>query len=281
MLDTPTNTLIYKLRYIPICLFLGLVFSCSDEDIATADDMEAVDPQEEPTNDNNDGEEENDNGNGEEGSGNNSSCTDPGDFIFNEKDGYVHIEFEEAKFSGDWELKSNESGFSGDGYMVWTGTQHTGQPGNGFVTYSLKISNPGTYQFLWKSAVTIGDNGTEHNDTWLRFDDADDFYAQKGESIVYPKGTGKTPNPEGATKDGWFKIYRSGNDLGFKWQSRTFDNNAHDIFVRFDQAGTYTMEISARSSGHAIDKFVLFKTPFTQSDAISESNELSVISCNQ
>jgi len=43
----------------------------------------------------------------------------------------------------------------------------------------LKIEHPGTYQFLWKSAVKIGDSGSEHNDTWLRFGDADDFYARK------------------------------------------------------------------------------------------------------
>jgi len=125
----------------------------------------------------------------------------------------------------------------------------------------------------------MGNSGS-HNDTWLRFNDAADFYAQKEASIVYPKDTGKTPNPEGASKDGWFKIYRSGNNLDFKWQSSTFDNNGHDIFVVFESPGIYTMEISARSSGHGIDKFVLFNTAFTKSEATSNSNALSVIDCN-
>ncbi|MEO0528110.1 MAG: hypothetical protein AAFZ89_12840, partial [Bacteroidota bacterium] len=216
-----------------------------------------------------------DNGDGDQG-----GCTDVGNFVFSESNGLVNVEFENAVFSESWEERSTGTNFSGDGYMVWTGNQFLGQPGNGLATFSIEINNPGTYQFLWRSAVTTGNNGTEHNDTWLRFGDADDFFAQNGNSIVYPKGSGKTPNPEGGGADGWFKVYRSGNDLDFKWQARTFDNNAHNIFVTFNEAGVYTMEISARSSGHAIDRFVLFNSSFNQSDAVSDGNELSAISCN-
>ncbi|MFT5738461.1 MAG: hypothetical protein ACI9SG_002816 [Maribacter sp.] len=93
----------------------------------------------------------------------------------------------------------------------------------------------------------MGGNSTEHNDTWLGFNDTSYFYGQNsaGTSTVYPKDTDKTPNPEGAGKDGWFKIYRSGNNLNFKWQASIYDTNAHDVFVVFDNPGTYLMEISA------------------------------------
>ncbi len=207
-------------------------------------------------------------------------CSNVSDFIFNEKEGLVTVEFEEAEFSEDWKLKPDGTNVSGAGYMVWEGAQHLGEPGNGKARFMIKIENAGTYQFLWKSAVKIGDNGTDHNDTWLRFNDADDFYAKNGTSIVYPKDTGKTPNPEGATKDGWFKIYRSGSNLDFKWQASTFDNNGHDVFVVFENPGTYLMEVSARSSGHGIDKFVLFNTSRTKAEAIADSNELSKVTCN-
>lgn len=216
----------------------------------------------------------------EENNSINTSCPNPIDYIFNEKDGLVSVEFEDAEFSEDWKLKSDGNDFTGKGYMVWEGQQHLGDPGNGMVTYKIKITNPGVYQFLWNSAVKTGNSGTDHNDTWLRFEDATDFYAQKndGSSTVYPEGSGKSPNPEGATADGWFKIYRSGNDLDFKWQSSTFDNNGHDIFIRFDNPGSYLMEVSARSSGHGIDKFVLFNNSWSKTDAISNT-EQSVISC--
>jgi len=209
-----------------------------------------------------------------------TACNQVSDYIFNEKDGLVNIEFENTDFSNDWKLKSDGSSFSGNGYMVWEGEQHLGNPGNGKATFRIRIEHTGTYQFLWKSAVKIGNNGTDHNDTWLRFNDANDFYGQKGTSKVYPKDTGKTPNPEGASKDGWFKIYRSGSNLDFKWQASTFDNNGHDIFVDFQEPGIYTMEVSARSSGHAIDKFVLFKDTFTNAEATSDMTVLSEITCN-
>jgi hypothetical protein len=114
----------------------------------------------------------------------------------------------------------------------------------------------------------------------LRFNDADDFYANNGTRLVDPNETGNTPNPEGATKDGWYKIYRSGSNLDFKWQASTFDNNGHDVFVVFEKPGTYLMEVSARSSGHGIDKFVLFNTSRTKAEAIADSNELSKVTCN-
>lgn len=207
-------------------------------------------------------------------------CTNTSNFIFNEKDGLVTIEFEDATFSGDWKLKSDGDSFTGKGYMVWEGTQHLSDPGTGMATYKIKIENTGTYQFIWKSAVKTGNNGTDHNDSWVRFNDATNFYAQKGDSRVYPKDVGKIPNPAGASKDGWFKIYRSGSNLDFKWQSSTFDNNGHDVFVSFESPGIYTMEISARSSGHGIDKFVLFNTAVTKAAAIVDTNALSAITCN-
>jgi len=221
-----------------------------------------------------------DNSISEDSDSSNTTCLDPITSIFNEKDGLVSVEFEEANFSEDWKLKTDGDTFTGNGYLLWEGAQHLGNPGNGLITFKIKISNPGVYQFLWHSAVKIGNNGTDHNDSWLRFADATDFYAQKndGSSRVYPEGTGKTPNPEGATSDGWFKIYRSGNDLDFKWQASTFDNNGHDIFVQFDNSGTYLMEVSARSSGHGIDKFVLFNNSWSKTDAIA-STEQSEISC--
>lgn len=245
-----TNAIRLPILVLFLFLSIGLIYSCSKETTA------AIAPEIE------------------------GSCTDPIEFIFNESDGLVVAEFENATFSPDWKLKNDGNSYSGAGYMVWEGEQQLGNPGNGTVTFKIKITNPGSYQFNWSSAVKMGSSGTDHNDTWLRFNDADDFYAKnsEGNSIVYPKDTGKTPNPAGATKDGWFKIYRSGTDLDFKWQASTFDHNGHNIFVDFDAPGTYVMEVSARSSGHGIDKFVLFNDAVSKADAIA-SEENSVITC--
>lgn len=268
-------------------LFMLVLFTgCSNDevvDLLLPDDIENSDDSENTEDDSDNTEDDSDNTEDdvEDTTTGETECTDPLNFIFSEKDGLVLVEFENAEFTPDWKLKTDGDSYSGEGYMVWEGNQSLGNPGNGTATFKLNIENPGTYQFIWHSAVTIGDNGTEHNDSWLRFNDASDFYGQNGNgtSTVYPKGTGKTPNPEGATKDGWFKIYRSGNAVDFKWQSSTYDNNAHDVFVVFNNPGTYLMEISARSSGHGIDKFALFNGSVSKADAI-KSTTFSAVSCD-
>jgi hypothetical protein len=206
------------------------------------------------------------------------ACNDPAKYVFFEKGGAVKVEFENAEFGAGWVLKTGNEKTSGRGYMVWDLTDYFSGPSTDLVTYNIKISNPGTYRFIWNSAVTKGADGTEHNDSWLRFPDANDFYADKNGVRIYPKGTGKTPNPEGASKDGWFKVYRSGNDVDFKWQSRTSDNDPHLIYVQFDEAKIYTMQVSARSNGHGIDKFALFLESLNESEVIN-SEEFSEIDC--
>ena len=256
----------------------------SDMDVENSDDNQMGDDQSEDEMDDEDdmgGEDADDDQMDDDQTGSDNGCTDPEDFVFLESNGLVLVEFENTVITEDWELATREPNFTGEGYLVWNGSQSLGRPGNGIMTFRINITTTGTYRFMWHSAVLTGDNGTEHNDTWLRFNDADDFFGQKGnDSFVYPVGSGKTPNPEGASADGWFKIYRSGNDLGFKWQSSTSDNDAHNIFVTFNEPGTYLMEVSARSSGHAIDKFVLFNESFSVNEATDESNTFSTISCD-
>ena len=124
------------------------------------------------------------------------TCDDPSEFIFQENDGLVNVEFENAIFLEDWELTNSDSDHTGEGYMVWSGNQFLKQPGNGLTSFKINITTTGTYRFLWRSSVVTGDSGSDHNDTWLRFNDASDFFGeQNGGSIVFPVGTDKTPNP--------------------------------------------------------------------------------------
>ncbi|MGB5693089.1 MAG: hypothetical protein WBM43_10830 [Flavobacteriaceae bacterium] len=273
-------------------LLFGLITSCSEEESPLVDDMEQSEGDNDPSGDDSDdgtgsddsgnddsGSDTGDDGNGEGTGGDSGGNCEPQDEIILEADGYVLAEIERNAYSDPWEIENVEPNFSGEGYIVWTGTQYLGNPGNGLTTFKILISNPGTYEFVWNTSVTIGSSGTDHNDTWLRFPDADDFFAQNGGSVVYPHGSGKSPNPAGAGSDGWFKVYRSGNDLSFKWQAYTFDNNPHKIYVTFNSAGEYTMEISARSSGHAIDKFVLFQDSYSLGDVTGEGTADSEVSC--
>lgn len=180
------------------------------------------------------------------------------DADFEEQNGLVVIEAENLSTGSGWVNSTSASGFTGNGYIDWQGADSFGNPGNGKTTAKIKINTPGTYLFQWRSKVGEGTNSTESNDSWLRFPDADDFFGQKGSSIIYPNGSGKTPIPEGSSSDGWFKVYLGGT-TNWTWATSTSDNDAHKIYVKFNNAGTFTIELSGRSKHHLIDRIVLSK----------------------
>lgn len=178
--------------------------------------------------------------------------------VFEENAGVVIIEAENTTISGDWLIKTDQPGYTGSGFIFWNGSNHFHDPGHGLLEYTIKIQDTGTYRFLWRSMIAHGNQASEHNDSWLRFPDADDFYGEKNGHIVYPKGTGQTPVPNGGGADGYFKIYM--HAFNWKYYAKTSDNDAHDIFVYFENPGEYTMQISGRSFGHAIDRIAMYKT---------------------
>jgi hypothetical protein len=189
-------------------------------------------------------------------SGNGTTCNAD----YEEVGGMVIMEAENLQVAGtNWKVQTNVAGFTGNAYINWTGSNSFGNPGNGLITTKINIKTPGKYRFQWRSKVGLGTNSTEHNDSWLRFPDAAAFYGQKGNgSKVYPRGTGLSPNPNGSSKDGWFKIYLSGS-TNWTWVSKTSDNDGHDIYVEFDSPGVYTMEVSGRSQSHFIDRIALYR----------------------
>lgn len=190
-----------------------------------------------------------------EGANESGSQTDA--ITYMETNGIVSVEFETVEGQIEWDRDDELIGFDGTGYLRWNQADSFNTPGNGTLTYKLNIAMPGTYQFVWRSRITEGEVLSEANDSWLRFNDASDFFGQREGSIVYPKGSGKTPNPEGSSSDGWFKVYM--NRVGeWFWRSNTSDNDPHDIFVTFETPGLYTMEVSGRSQYHGLDRFVLF-----------------------
>ncbi len=178
---------------------------------------------------------------------------------YEEVNGMIVIEMENLPISGtDWAVKTTTPGYSGTGYLEWQGQNWFGTPGNGLIEVPITINTPGTYRFQWRNRVGFGTVSSEHNDTWLKFPDADDFYGEKTNgSIVYPKGSGKTPVPNGAGALGWFKTWAAGA-LNWSWSTITSDGDGHNIYAQFDNPGVYTMQISGRSQYHQIDRLVMY-----------------------
>nr|WP_299339402.1 hypothetical protein [Allomuricauda sp.] len=273
----PNDLRFWHNRIFTFLMIIGLslvVYSCSEDEGEQPNEM-AEENNNDPNGDNS-GTPSGNNG------GQSSGCPNSVGFLFEESNGLISIEFENNNFPDGWTLRNDASDTSGDGYMQWDGSASMGNPGNGMVVFPIRITSTGTYRFLWHSSFREGNDGTEHNDSWLRFPDADDFFGRNNDgSLVYPEGSGKEPNPNGASSDGWFKIYRSGDDNSFKWQASTSDHDAHNIFVTFSNEGTYLMEISARSTSHGIDRLLLFREDISQNDAIESADTFSTrVTCN-
>ncbi|MEJ1222370.1 PKD domain-containing protein [Sediminicola sp. 1XM1-17] len=198
-----------------------------------------------------------------------------GNGAFQEENGLVVIEAESATLDPTWSITT-----LGGATGIIAGSNHFSNQNGGTLTYDINITTPGVYRFNWRSFYS-GGSPTDENDNWLRFPNNDDvwFFGFKGTpgseasvisnlqgsqtNIVFPGGSSRvTPatTPEGSSSNGYLKIYRSGGaSQVYSWQAYTSDNDAHNIYVYFVNPGTYQMEVSERSAGHAIDKMALYK----------------------
>lgn len=178
--------------------------------------------------------------------------------LFVEENGILNIELENAEVPEGWEKRTNLPDYLGKSYLQWEGDNHMRKPGDGIVTYKIEINNTGIYRIQIRGYIAEGTSGSEHNDVWLRMPDANDYYGEKNGNVIYPAGIGKSPNPKGASSDGWFKIYNNTKNK-WSWASRTSDHDGHNIYAKFNKADVYTIEISGRSSGFAVDRITLYQ----------------------
>lgn len=214
---------------------------------------------------------------------------------FQEENGVIVIEAESTQLVPNWTI-TNEDNEVG----ILAGTNSFFGQNGGTVEYDITISTPGVYRFIWNSYYS-GPEASEENDNWLKFPNNNDVWffgidLDAGDpgteaqiinnlqgaqtDIVFPGGSSRiTPQttPEGSSNNGYLKIYKSGGgSQNYTWQSFTSDNDPHNVYVWFVNPGTYSMQISERSAGHAIDRFALYKvdgpdyTP-AQLDALPES----------
>ena len=160
--------------------------------------------------------------------------------VFHEQNGRLFVEVESVPAVPDWHLSNEFADFRGSGHLEWTGANNNnrGSAGEGTLTYHFTINTPGNYEFRWRSFIGEGTNGTEANDSWVRFATGSNV---DGEQPLF----------------GWTKAFM--NNVGdWTWRTVTVDNVGELIRQHFT-AGEHTVEISGRSRGHVIDRFVLFK----------------------
>ncbi|MEQ9031364.1 MAG: malectin domain-containing carbohydrate-binding protein, partial [Aggregatilineales bacterium] len=172
--------------------------------------------------------------------------------------GLFSIEVESVPPTDDWTIETAVNGASGDYYEWQNGSTFTGivQPGQGVLSYPVEIETPGRYRFLWRTAAP---NSTEHNDTWVRVTGA-------GSDAVGVQGSTEIQIGNG---QGWIKVYQNSSGNNWAWVANTVDNDAHQIYFDFATAGVYTVEFSARSTLHKLDRWVLYNSSYSQGQATS------------
>ncbi|MEM9131771.1 MAG: hypothetical protein AAF962_09670 [Actinomycetota bacterium] len=156
------------------------------------------------------------------------------------------IAFEAEAFDpiGAWSVQTAPDA-SGGAYLIWEGLNPGGNTRTPTDVMRLRftVTTPGTYRFSWSmQQLPASVPGDRANDSWVNFPDADRFG---------PIGGGTYP--------GLIKVYGNSKNA-FRYGATAESNHKHSrIGVRFDRAGTYTMELGGRSHGHALDRIVLYE----------------------
>lgn len=158
-----------------------------------------------------------------------------------EQSGRLIVELEAESVEGDWSKQNAIYGHTGAGYLVWDGRNNYSKseaPRGNPIQYHFRVSTPGNYELRWRSRNTVGNEATEHNDSWVRFP------------------TGKNVDGEHFL-DGWTKAYM-GQVAQWTWDAYTVDNDNKPIRQFFSE-GDHIIEIAGRSNGHGLDRLALFR----------------------
>ncbi len=177
-----------------------------------------------------------------------------------EEDGLLCIELEESDFDYPWITTLDTT--SGESGIIWTSDEYFDQANIGRIEIPIHISRPGTYDLSWQMKVSQGDDITQHNDTWLKIENAQIYAEHKSGHRVAPQPICQYLEgydcPNGSSVEGYFKVY--GQSFSLDWQAYTSDHMGHDLKVDFMRPGDYMIVLSARSSFSFIDKLVLRHT---------------------
>jgi hypothetical protein len=164
----------------------------------------------------------------------------------------VVIEVESAPVLEGWAYKADTLKHSGLGYLEWSMKGQGIKPGKGVLSYSFEITEAGNYQLFLRSKMLNPANRPETldpdgNDIWVKFEGGNDIEKLK------------------ALGNDWNKVLIIGHPSGWTWNTNADGGKEHPLTAvcRHFEKGTYTISLSGRSEGHAIDKIVLskFKKP--------------------
>jgi hypothetical protein len=100
-----------------------------------------------------------------------------------ESGGLVVFEAESAGPKGNWKLETSMAGFTGTGYVTWTGPDLFGAPGKDALEWTVHVGRPGRYRLHLRNRHDFAD-ATLQNDCFARMDEGPwikTFSGQRGQ----------------------------------------------------------------------------------------------------
>lgn len=187
------------------------------------------------------------------------STTPSGTQAYHEQSGLLVIQPENRSVSPGWSVESNLSGYTGSGYIKWTGPDIPPAGSSGLNEYKIYITNPGRYEIRIRSNKTNPDPSRE-NDVWLRIDN----------------GT-------------WYKTY-NGYQSSNEWVWNTQYEIEHHVNIppAFAElsAGLHSLYLSGREKNFYIDRIHFYLPTVANATSLnhpeSEFKEIPAgqLSCN-
>ncbi len=156
------------------------------------------------------------------------------DMAFVEENGLVVIEAESIAPIGEWVVETTEGGYSGNGYLRWSGQNYFGDPGRGVLAYKVVINEPGDYNIRLRMSHLGAPAGDQWNDCWSRL----------GETGPWVK----TLHPS------------SNQDEGFTFDTILEPSGGVFASMRYTlDAGEHTLYLSGRSTNFKMDRIHFYK----------------------
>lgn len=146
---------------------------------------------------------------------------------------------------GDWQKSIAFAGYTGTGYLEWTGPDLFNTPGVDTFGFSFVIETAGEYTLYIRNQHDDPDP-TENNDAWVRLD------SEPWEK-VFSNGLGAFPANQPTNQ--------------WNWESRVGEPTGPQPQQTYNlQPGTYTLQFSGRSNGFRMDRVHLAIGPYAEQD---------------
>lgn len=163
-------------------------------------------------------------------------------FVFREQQGELLMECESTPSSSGWLYKADTLGHSGFGYYEWVKPGQGIKSGEGLLKYHFEITTPSNYQLFIRGKMKDAANRPETldpdgNDVWVKFQSLSSSLADTA----------------------YHKVAILGHPNGWTWNTNDDKTKEHPItpFLVPLQKGFYTVTLSGRSQGYAIDKILM------------------------